>query len=161
MFRFTVWFCLVSAAICVNSNATNPTSVTRDHLECPEGFRHRSRSVAFFQWETLDAGRLSTLQDFLENKTTFVTLSLDFAVPIPRGTPICIPEYNRKFRRNVVFQYGDNSIEELEGKMYSRCAVCVRDQNVAHEIIVNQYVTLVIPKVVIVNETGSPATDMT
>lgn len=48
--------------------------------------------------------KLRTLQDFLDGRTEFVTVSMDLDSGIPYGTKLCIPELNAKFLRQIPLQ---------------------------------------------------------
>ncbi|XP_050591761.1 uncharacterized protein LOC126922854 isoform X2 [Bombus affinis] len=58
------------------------------------------------EFDYLDARtrKLRNLQDYLDGRAEFVTVSMDLDSGIPYGTKLCIPELNEKFLRPIPLQ---------------------------------------------------------
>lgn len=80
--------------------------------------------------------KLYSLQDYLDNRAPFVSCGMDPKLKIPYGTPICIPELNIHFRRNIKLQVRDTH-QDLAGGGYRRVDICVRTQADSFDDIVN------------------------
>nr|CAH7743269.1 unnamed protein product [Callosobruchus chinensis] len=85
---------------------------------------------------------LNTLQDYIDNRAGYVTLSMDESLGIPYGTKVCIPELNGSFGHRILLQVRDSSFD-LNGSGYSRADICVRSEIDSYDAIVNRVVTLV------------------
>ncbi|CAH2002005.1 unnamed protein product [Acanthoscelides obtectus] len=85
---------------------------------------------------------LNTLQDYIDNRADYVTLSMDESLGIPYGTKVCIPELNDHFGHRIVLEVRDSSFD-LSGSGYSRADICVRSEIDSYDAIVNRVVTLV------------------
>ncbi|CAK9819982.1 hypothetical protein ANTQUA_LOCUS10393 [Anthophora quadrimaculata] len=89
--------------------------------------------------------KLRTLQDFLDGRGEFVTVSMDLDGGIPYGTKLCIPELNEKFQRQIPLQardrshYDDVQTESLD---FSHVDICVRTEEDTYDNSVNGIVTL-------------------
>ncbi|XP_050300126.1 uncharacterized protein LOC126738732, partial [Anthonomus grandis grandis] len=86
--------------------------------------------------------KLKTLQDYLDDRSTFVTLSMDDRLGIPYGAKVCIPELNKHFGHRIRLEVRDTSYDLL-GQGYSRADICVRTEIDSYDISVNKQVTLV------------------
>ncbi|KAJ6640116.1 hypothetical protein Bhyg_12865 [Pseudolycoriella hygida] len=79
---------------------------------------------------------LATLQDFLAGKIDFVTVSMDEGLKIPYGTPICIPQLNAHYRRQINLQVRD-SANNVKGRRYRRVDICVQSESDSYDPVVN------------------------
>ncbi|KZC07180.1 hypothetical protein WN55_08562, partial [Dufourea novaeangliae] len=99
------------------------------------------------EFDYLDARlkKLRTLQDFLDGRTEFVTLSMDLDSGIPYGTKVCIPELNAKFSRQIPFQVRDRSHYsdvKTNSPDFSHVDICVRTEEDTYDNSVNGIITL-------------------
>lgn len=81
--------------------------------------------------------KLKNLQDFIDNRVSYITASMDESLKIPYGTPVCIPELNKKFRRSLKFQIRDTSYD-IRNSKYTRIDICVRTEVDSYDDSVNQ-----------------------
>ncbi|KAG6800338.1 hypothetical protein HZU73_04334 [Apis mellifera caucasica] len=89
--------------------------------------------------------KLRTLQDFLDGRTEFVTVSMDLDSGIPYGTKLCIPELNAKFLRQIPLQARDRSHYndvKTNSPDFSHVDICVRTEEDTYDNSVNGIVTL-------------------
>lgn len=86
--------------------------------------------------------KLRNLQDYVDNRDSYVTLSMDENLHIPYGTPVCIPELNKHFGHRIRIEVRDTS-DELTGMGYTRADICVRSEVDSYDKTVNREVTLV------------------
>ncbi|XP_060531994.1 uncharacterized protein LOC132705425 isoform X3 [Cylas formicarius] len=86
--------------------------------------------------------KLRTLQDYLDDRADYVTLSMDEKLGVPYGTEVCIPELNRHFGHRVRLEVRDSSYD-LYGEGYSRADICVRSEIDSYDESVNKVVTLI------------------
>ncbi|KAJ8919381.1 hypothetical protein NQ315_016474 [Exocentrus adspersus] len=86
--------------------------------------------------------KLRNLQDYIDNRAEFVTLSMDSGLGLPYGAPVCIPELNRHFGHKIKLQVRDSSFDMFEAG-YTRADICVRSEVDSLDYNVNRQVTLV------------------
>ncbi|KOX70642.1 hypothetical protein WN51_03700, partial [Melipona quadrifasciata] len=89
--------------------------------------------------------KLRTLQDYLDERAEFVTVSMDLDSGIPYGTKLCIPELNAKFLRNIPLQARDKSHYsnvKTNSPDFSHVDICVRTEEDTYDNSVNRVVTL-------------------
>nr|KAG5699017.1 hypothetical protein BaRGS_025411 [Batillaria attramentaria] len=67
---------------------------------------------------------------------------MDNRAGIAYGTPLCIPELNRKYNRVICFEVVDTG-GAFYGKGYSRIDVCVRNAAASYDSTINGPLTLV------------------
>ncbi|XP_048267269.1 uncharacterized protein LOC105666395 isoform X2 [Bombus terrestris] len=99
------------------------------------------------EFDYLDARtrKLRNLQDYLDDRAEFVTVSMDLDSGIPYGTKLCIPELNEKFLRPIPLQARDKSRYDDVGKNspdFSHVDICVRTEQDTYDNSVNGIVTL-------------------
>ncbi|KAL3265284.1 hypothetical protein HHI36_009494 [Cryptolaemus montrouzieri] len=58
--------------------------------------------------------KLRTLQDYIDDRTNYVTLAMDERLHIPYGTKACIPELNQHFGHRIFFLFAYNSLTITE-----------------------------------------------
>ncbi|KAK9875861.1 hypothetical protein WA026_009648 [Henosepilachna vigintioctopunctata] len=85
--------------------------------------------------------KLRTMQDYIDDRTNYVTLAMDAKLNIPYGTKACIPELNQHFGHRVVFEVRDSS-SDLYGSGFTRADICVRSEIDSYDIAVNRAGTL-------------------
>lgn len=85
--------------------------------------------------------RLNTLQDFLDGKAAFVSVSMDKYLPLPYGTKLKIPELDKKYNRQIEFRVVDTG-DAFDRKGYSRIDICTRDRDASLEPTLNGDLTL-------------------
>ncbi|KAL1506018.1 hypothetical protein ABEB36_005455 [Hypothenemus hampei] len=95
-----------------------------------------------FGYQDKRGRKLRTLQDYLDDRAEFVTLSMDDHLGIPYGTQVCIPELNKHFGHKILLEVRDSSYDLL-GRGYSRADICVRTEIDSYDLNVNKFVTLV------------------
>ncbi|CAH0562358.1 unnamed protein product [Brassicogethes aeneus] len=86
--------------------------------------------------------KLRTLQDYLDDRTGYVTLAMDDDLGLPYGSDVCIPEINKHYGHRVRFQIRDSSLD-LKGSGYERVDICVRSEMDSYDVSVNRKVTVV------------------
>ncbi len=84
---------------------------------------------------------LQTLQDYLEGKASYVSVAMD-AGAFPYGTELCIPEFEAKYGRQIVFRVVDTG-GDFVGQGTSRIDVCTRNRQYSEEAPPNGSLTLV------------------
>ncbi|XP_076180868.1 uncharacterized protein LOC143153477 isoform X2 [Ptiloglossa arizonensis] len=99
------------------------------------------------EFDYLDAKtkKLRNLQDFLDGRGEFVTVSMDLDSGIPYGTKLCIPELNVKFNRNIPLQARDKSCYgdvKTRSPNFSHVDICVRTEQDTYDHSVNGLVTI-------------------
>lgn len=88
--------------------------------------------------------KLLTLQDYLDDRTDYITISMDAKLAIPYGTNACIPEFNQHFNKHINFEIRDSGSNVYE-QGYNRVDICVRSEADSYDHIVNLFnATLVI-----------------
>ncbi|XP_066145538.1 uncharacterized protein [Euwallacea fornicatus] len=95
-----------------------------------------------FAYEDKRGKKLKTLQDYLDNRSEYVTISMDDRLGIPYGTKICIPELNKHYGHRIRLEVRDSSYD-LMGQGYSRADICVRTEIDSYDGGVNREITLV------------------
>lgn len=78
----------------------------------------------------------------MDDRSEFVTVSMDQNLQIPYGTPVCIPELNLHFGHRIRFEVRDSS-SDLDGTGFTRADICVRSEVDSYDRAVNKEVTLV------------------
>ncbi|XP_018579025.1 uncharacterized protein LOC108917074 [Anoplophora glabripennis] len=89
--------------------------------------------------------KLRSLQDYIDNRADYVTLSMDNALGIPYGTPVCIPELNQHYGHKILLQVRDSSFDMFQSG-YTRADICVRSDVDSYDRSVNREVTLIFTK---------------
>ncbi|KXJ72246.1 uncharacterized protein LOC134285189 [Aedes albopictus] len=90
-------------------------------------YRPRTASDERRDYTDIKLKKLNSLQDYLDDRVPYVTVGMDPLLKIPYGTPVCIPELNIHFRRNLNLQVRDTH-QDLIGGGYRRVDICVRTQ---------------------------------
>ncbi|XP_031836344.1 uncharacterized protein LOC116428636 [Nomia melanderi] len=128
-------------------------SLNRSDFNCSGRAYHNVTMTAYYpdfssddEFDHLDVKmkKLRTLQDFLDGRVEFVTVSMDLDSGIPYGTKVCIPELNEKFGRQIPFQARDRTrYDDVQGKPdFSHVDICVRTEEDTYDNSVNGIVTL-------------------
>ncbi|XP_034178472.1 uncharacterized protein LOC117603423 [Osmia lignaria lignaria] len=129
-------------------------SLNRSDFNCSGRAYHNVTMAAYYpdfnsdnESDYLDARmkKLRTLQDFLDGRNAFVTVSMDLDSGIPYGTKVCIPELNAKFQRQIPLQVRDRShYDDVKSKLpdFSHVDICVRTEEDTYDNSVNGIVTL-------------------
>ncbi|XP_012246675.1 uncharacterized protein LOC100743567 [Bombus impatiens] len=99
------------------------------------------------EFDYLDARtrKLRNLQDYLDGRAEFVTVSMDLDSGIPYGTKLCIPELNEKFLRPIPLQARDKSRYNDVSRNspdFSHVDICVRTEQDTYDNSVNGIATL-------------------
>ncbi|XP_022903071.1 uncharacterized protein [Onthophagus taurus] len=85
---------------------------------------------------------LCTLQDYVDDRTNYVTLSMDENLKIPYGTSVCIPELNNHLGHRIRFEVRDSSSDIFQSG-YKRAEICVRSETDSYDVNYNRRVTLI------------------
>ncbi|XP_012282591.1 uncharacterized protein LOC105700904 isoform X2 [Orussus abietinus] len=85
--------------------------------------------------------KLRSLQDYIDGRGEYVTGAMDSSLNLVYGTPICIPELNEHFGRQIPIQVRDRG-SNLDGKEFSRLDICVRSEVDSYDNCVNRLVTV-------------------
>ncbi|CAK9812962.1 hypothetical protein ANTPLA_LOCUS7612 [Anthophora plagiata] len=143
---FVVYLISYASAIEKNSNRTD--------LSCSGRVYYNVTLAAYYpNFDSDDVSdyldvkmkKLRTLQDFLDGRGEFVTVSMDLDGGIPYGTKLCIPDLNEKFQRQIPLQARDRShYDDVETKSpdFSHVDICVRTEEDTYDNSVNGIVTL-------------------
>lgn len=75
-------------------------------------------------------------QDFLDNRTAFVTVAMDADIRLPYGTAICVPALNQRYGRLVRLERRDTDAD-LTGQALGQLDICVRSEADSYEAAVN------------------------
>ncbi|BES96741.1 Hypothetical protein NTJ_09554 [Nesidiocoris tenuis] len=103
--------------------------------------------------ETMDAmgNRLHTLQDYLDGRAPYVTVSTDPQLGLPYGAHIKIPELDEHYglrdrdrEGGIRFESRDRGTH-LSGSGYSRLDVCVRSEQDSYDLAVNRRAKVYFP----------------
>ncbi|XP_046390244.1 uncharacterized protein LOC124158885 [Ischnura elegans] len=86
--------------------------------------------------------KLRTLQDYIDGRARYVTISIDPSLKIPYGTRVCIPQLNKHYRRQIPFEVRDAS-DTVWRRRYTRVEICVRSEEDSYDLAVNRNVTLI------------------
>ncbi|KAK4876070.1 hypothetical protein RN001_012492 [Aquatica leii] len=89
--------------------------------------------------------KLRSLQEYLNDRSDFVSLAMDERLGIAYGTKVCIPELNKYFGYYLNFEVRDNGTDLL-GMGYRRADIFVRTEMDSYDSIVNKKVTLIFVK---------------
>lgn len=76
------------------------------------------------------------LQDFLANRSDFVTVAMDTGLRLPYGTRLCVPPLNRHYGRLVPLQVRDTDAD-LDGQRFGQVDVCVISEADSYQATVN------------------------
>ena len=129
-------------------------SLNRSDFDCSGRAHYNATLTAYYpdyssddESDYLDSKmkKLRTLQDFLDGRAEFVTISMDLDSGIPYGTKFCIPELNAKFRRQIPLQARDKSHYsgvKTSTADFSHVDICVRSEEDSYDNSVNGVVTL-------------------
>ncbi|XP_076241089.1 uncharacterized protein LOC143183448 [Calliopsis andreniformis] len=129
-------------------------SLNRTDLNCSGRAHYNVTMTAYYpdynsdsESDYLDARlkKLRSLQDFLDGRDAYVTVSMDLDSGIPYGTKLCIPELNAKFRRQIPLQARDKSHYygvTSRSPDFSHVDICVRSEEDSYDNSVNGIVTL-------------------
>uniref|UniRef100_A0A146KRW6 Uncharacterized protein n=1 Tax=Lygus hesperus TaxID=30085 RepID=A0A146KRW6_LYGHE len=92
----------------------------------------------------MKGNRLRTLQDYLDGRAPYVTVSTDPRLDVPYGTRVIIPELDRHFgvENGIRFEARDAG-PHMEGAGFSRLDVCVRSEQDSYDAAVNRVATAV------------------
>ncbi|XP_062546824.1 uncharacterized protein LOC134212733 [Armigeres subalbatus] len=99
-------------------------------------YRARPNSEDKRDYTDLKYQTLYTLQAYLDDRAPYVTVGMDPNLKIPYGTPVCIPELNLHFRRQIKLQVRDTD-DDLIGGGYRHVDICVRTQADSFDDFVN------------------------
>ncbi|XP_055619379.1 uncharacterized protein LOC129764386 [Toxorhynchites rutilus septentrionalis] len=115
-------------------------------LECPGNVTHERVMLTAYRpqfdsdtkrdFTDIKLKKLYTLQDFLDNRAPYVTVGMDPKLRVPYGKPVCVPELNLHFRRNIKLQVRDTH-EDLADGGFRRVDICVRTQADSFDDVVN------------------------
>ena len=129
-------------------------SLNRSDFNCSGRAYHNVTMTAYYpdfnsdnESDYLDARmkKLRNLQDFLDGRNAFVTVSMDLDSGIPYGTKVCIPELNAKLQRQIPLQVRDRShYDDVKSKLpdFSHVDICVRTEEDTYDNSVNGIVTI-------------------
>jgi 3D (Asp-Asp-Asp) domain-containing protein len=67
--------------------------------------------------------KLATLQDFLQGKTTYVSVAMDKKLHIPYGAKLTIPELEKRYGRTIEFRVVDTG-DAFTDKGFTRIDIC-------------------------------------
>ncbi|CAG9856217.1 unnamed protein product [Phyllotreta striolata] len=95
-----------------------------------------------FGYQDKKGQKLRTLQDYIDNRAEYVTLSMDDSLGIPYATKVCIPELNSHFGHRILLEVRDSS-PDTAGTGYTRAEICARTEVDSYDRTVNRIVTLV------------------
>ncbi|XP_033333804.2 uncharacterized protein LOC117224777 [Megalopta genalis] len=138
----------------VTVSLASERSLNRSDLKCSGRAYENVTMAAYFpdfssddEFDHLDARmkKLRTLQDFLDGRAEFVTVSMDLDSGIPYGTKVCIPEINEKFGNQIPLQVRDRSHYKdviTKSPDFSHVDICVRTEEDTYDSYVNGIVTL-------------------
>lgn len=136
-----------SRRCCLRSAVTASTA-----LDCSDFGHtvHHARGTAYYpDSSALEGGfvdmhgvTLRTLQQFLAGTASYVSVAMDNRAGIAYGTPLCIPEINRKYNRVVLFKVVDTG-GAFFGRGYARIDICVQDHAHSLDSTINGQITLV------------------
>ncbi|KAF3428669.1 hypothetical protein E2986_14105 [Frieseomelitta varia] len=110
--RMLIFSCAVSFISFISTNSEIDTS--RPELSCSGRAHYNVTLAAYYpvfdsdnESDYLDARmkKLRTLQDYIDERAEFVTVSMDLDSGIPYGTKLCIPELNEKFLRKIPLEH--------------------------------------------------------
>ncbi len=110
---------------------------------------HHARGSAYFPAPShMEGGftdrrgiALNTLQDFLEGKAKYVSVSMDKHLPLKYGAVLHIKEIEARFGKAIEFRLVDTG-DAFDGKRYSRIDICVRNQAASLDPTINGSLTL-------------------
>ncbi len=119
---------------------------------CHGSHTYHARGTAYFPsndpieggFVDMRGAPLRTLQDFLEGRALNVSVAMDNRAGIAYGTPICIPEMNKKYKKDILFKMVDTG-SAFVGKNHSRIDICVRTRAETYDKTINGPLTLVFP----------------
>ncbi|KAF6208774.1 hypothetical protein GE061_014514 [Apolygus lucorum] len=92
----------------------------------------------------VQGNRLRTLQDYLDGRAPYVTVSMDPRLKVPYGTRVIIPTLNDHFgvKNGIRFEARDAG-PHMEGAGFSRLDVCVRSEQDSYDVAVNRVANVV------------------
>lgn len=85
---------------------------------------------------------LNTLQDYLDDRTHYVTVAGNLRSGISYGTKICIEELNERFGKQISLQIRDQVDCGNDVNKFSRLEICVRTEEDTYDTYVNGLVTV-------------------
>ncbi|XP_043506696.1 uncharacterized protein LOC122527009 [Frieseomelitta varia] len=150
--RMLIFSCAVSFISFISTNSEIDTS--RPELSCSGRAHYNVTLAAYYpvfdsdnESDYLDARmkKLRTLQDYIDERAEFVTVSMDLDSGIPYGTKLCIPELNEKFLRKIPLEARDKSHYnnvKTNSPDFSHVDICVRTEEDTYDNSVNRVVTL-------------------
>ncbi|XP_003703177.3 uncharacterized protein LOC100877542 [Megachile rotundata] len=145
---------IASLIFFIISLASSERSLNTSDLKCRGRVYYNVTMAAYYpvfdsdnESDYLDARakKLRTLQDFLDGRNEFVTVSMDLDSGIPYGTKVCIPELNAKFQRRIPLEVRDRShYGDVKSKLpdFSHVDICVRTEEDTYDHSVNGVVSL-------------------
>ncbi|XP_076284784.1 uncharacterized protein LOC143211206 [Lasioglossum baleicum] len=145
---------ILSLVTFISTSLASETSLNRSDLNCSGRVHKNVTMTAYFpdfssddEYDHVDVNmkKLRTLQDFLDGRAEFVTVSMDLDSGIPYGTKVCIPDLNAKFGRQIPLQARDTthySDGNSKSPDFSHIDICVRTEEDTYDNAVNGVVTL-------------------
>ncbi|XP_072763057.1 uncharacterized protein [Anoplolepis gracilipes] len=88
---------------------------------------------------------LNTLQDYLDDRTHYVTVAGNLRSGISYGTKICIEKLNERFGQHILLEIRDQIDCENDNVLkndFSRLEICVRTEEDTYDTYVNDIVTI-------------------
>lgn len=85
--------------------------------------------------------KLRTLQDYLDGKAEYVSVSMDKYLTIKYGTKFRIPELEKKYNKQIEFRVVDTG-DAFNHKGYTRLDICTRNKEASLEPTINGELTL-------------------
>ncbi|HEY9713028.1 MAG TPA: hypothetical protein V6C72_06140 [Chroococcales cyanobacterium] len=84
---------------------------------------------------------LHTLQDYLDGKSSYVSVAMDNHAGIKYGQNVTIPELDSKYGQHIPFKVVDTG-GAFTGRGHSRIDICTRNNHAAHDSTINGPLTL-------------------
>lgn len=79
---------------------------------------------------------LCTLEEHVAGHADFVSVAMD-AKLFPYGTQLCIPSFNRRYGKQLVFRVVDTG-SAFTGKGFARMDICTTDKTASESDFINQ-----------------------
>uniref|UniRef100_A0A8D9ESF4 Uncharacterized protein n=1 Tax=Cacopsylla melanoneura TaxID=428564 RepID=A0A8D9ESF4_9HEMI len=146
LISFILIFCLVRVTVQLNLS---------EDLECGPGQTYNTSASAYYpdyqsahprDFVDEKGKKLRSLQEYLDMRSTYVTVSMDASLGIPYATPLCIPELNAHYGRYVNLEVRDTN-PDIFGCGYGCVEIAVRTEADSYDRILNKELTLVVIEV--------------
>ncbi|XP_017299481.1 uncharacterized protein LOC103508984 isoform X1 [Diaphorina citri] len=123
-----------------------------EDLECGPGQIYNTSASAYYpdyqsaltrDFVDEKGKKLRSLQEYLDGRSSYVTVAMDAGLGIAYGTPLCIPQLNIHYGRYINLEVRDTS-PDIFGCGYACVEIAVRTEADSYDRILNKELLMVV-----------------